>query len=181
MTSIKIDWVENIRRHMDRISNLSGMMLGEFITDDGVHVENKEENKQNAFAWLVEVMGAFVPEEVHDKQFRDEVMQLNKDHGIDLNELSGVELAKKHGEAMSTLPATYYVELLHYIVNSLYRRGILFDRNITALIGYDPDDEDPEEYKKRDEAEKKLIEKSKEEKQENDDEEVSSEDEEGEE
>jgi len=105
--------------HLVMISNLSSSIQGESIGMGGNYVYHKEEDKLKAFQWMVKILESFIPDELRDDIFK--------------NEMQDIDSSKE------TKDFYKFNMQLHCYTNLLARKGFLY--KIRAIAEYSPEDD----------------------------------------
>lgn len=112
----EIDYQMLILKHLQNISNLSGIVQGDILKDGQLIIQHKEDDKKLAFTWQVRVLEALIPKDNEDQMYRAEMECINENH------------ANREG-------FNYNIAQLRALVNLLQRIGLLLPSGEIALIG----------------------------------------------
>lgn len=111
--NMELNYNTLLLNHLGRISYLSTFLPGQQVGERGNYIHYKETDKISAFTWAVQILDAFIPDELKDKTYRKERDKWEKDWNETLKSSEHFDQQK------------YNMELLVLCVNLLTRKGYL--------------------------------------------------------
>lgn len=115
--SVELNYTQLLLQHLDRISKLAAVLP----TQNTLGAPSNYAEKELSFGWLVKLLGSFIPGELKDQKFGEDIEQVDAEF----------EKMGKNGNLYSF--PVHNAELAATI-NLLARKGLLYEQKIVGKL-----------------------------------------------